>query len=584
MPPLKRRRRGRRDARVGQILDGRFQITRLVARGGMGKIYEAIQEPLGRRVALKVMDLGFAEDLDPDFQKRFFLEASTCAKLTHPNTIRVFDYGSTGGESDTFFIAMEFIDGATLLETIEEDAPLNPLRAIRIGRQICSSLREAHEMGLIHRDLKPSNVLLTTHGDQTDFVKVLDFGLVKLMQEDAEDMTKSGLFLGSPNYMSPEQIKADAIDQRSDIYSLGVLLYMGLTGVSPFKRESSVKVLLAQLEDPPEPFSEILPAGTVPAALEWVVMTCLQKDPSRRFATVSELSRALKACAAEIRGVIPSLEMRLEDGKLILPQSTDLFLQRSSLPSEITRGELETARRYGGIQRTVDGPGPAETSDTATSPAEPSLASAQYSTQADVPLPASKRGSPVTIAIVGALLAFVLVVALVSGLSGPATAPSSSQALESSDSANDVVPSEVAPSEVAPSQLIPSESPDSSARAAGPNSASDGEEPSRSTRGTSATSSPRSSKASKPRSGKKARKPGQRRSTRKSSLRRTEDRSVQVGVPPADPTKTDRPATSAGSEVESAPAKRSEVVPENDRAENDSPNEMKGDLRDPWGD
>lgn len=313
-------RRRRPDARIGQLLDGRFEITRLVARGGMGKIYEALQQPLGRRVALKVMDLGFAEDLDPDFQKRFFLEASTCANLSHPNTIRVFDYGSTGEESDTYFIAMEFIEGQTLLHRIEAEAPLDPLRVIHIARQICASLREAHEQGVIHRDLKPSNVLLTRHGDVTDFVKVLDFGLVKLMQEDAEEMTKSGLFLGSPNYMSPEQIRADGIDQRSDIYSLGVLLYMGLTATSPFKRESSVKVLLAQLEEPPAPFASVVPGGSIPASLEWVVMTCLEKSPANRFHSVSELSRALRACEAELRGMIPGeLQPSLEAGALVLP-------------------------------------------------------------------------------------------------------------------------------------------------------------------------------------------------------------------------------------------------------------------------
>ena len=372
-----RRRRKRPDARIGQLLDGRFEITRLVARGGMGKIYEAIQRPLDRRIALKVMDLGFAEDLDPDFQKRFFLEASTCAKLSHPNTVRVFDYGSTGEERDTYYIAMEFIEGRTLLRVIDESAPLTPLRITHIGRQICASLREAHEMGVIHRDLKPSNVLLTTHGDQSDFVKVLDFGLVKLMQEDAEDMTKTGLFLGSPNYMSPEQIRSDKLDQRSDLYSLGVLLYMGLTATSPFKRESSVKVLLAQLEDAPEPFSAILPPGTVPDSLEWVVMTCLQKDRTRRFLSVAELGRALKACAAEIRGLTGPLEMSLNDGRLVLPTEVSDLLDHNSQPQTVTRGELQAARSRSG--RTRSGVAPRMTGEDEPTqeddalPTEPSM-------------------------------------------------------------------------------------------------------------------------------------------------------------------------------------------------------------------
>ncbi len=319
----------KKDRRIGMLLDGRFLIKRLVARGGMGKIYEAEQQPLGRRVALKVMDLGYAEDLDPDFQKRFFLEASTCASLSHPNTIRVFDYGSVEEDTgETYYIVMEFIEGSTLLSVIDHDAPLDPLRVIHVARQICGSLGEAHGQGVIHRDLKPSNVLLTTHGEQQDFAKVLDFGLVKLLAEDAEEMTKSGLFLGSPNYMSPEQIRSNRIDQRADLYSLGVILYMGLTGKSPFKRNSSVNVLLAQLEDDPPPFDDFIEPGSIPNSLEWLVLTCLAKKPSDRFADVYELNRALKAVEAEIRGQVPMLDLQLDSsGRLELPHAVDEAIQ-----------------------------------------------------------------------------------------------------------------------------------------------------------------------------------------------------------------------------------------------------------------
>ena len=320
----------KKDRRVGLLMDGRFLIRRLVARGGMGKIYEAEQQPLGRRVALKVMDLGYAEDLDPDFQKRFFLEASTCASLSHPNTIRVFDYGSTKEENgaETYYIVMEFIEGETLLNVIDQAAPLDPLRVIHIARQICGSLGEAHAQGVIHRDLKPSNVLLTQHGEQQDFAKVLDFGLVKLLAEDAEEMTKSGLFLGSPNYMSPEQIRSNRIDQRADLYSLGVILYMALTGKSPFKRNSSVNVLLAQLEDDPPPFSDFIEPGSIPNSLEWLVHVLLAKKPGDRFADVYELNRALKAVQAEIRGQVPMLDLELDrEGRLLLPHAVDEAIQ-----------------------------------------------------------------------------------------------------------------------------------------------------------------------------------------------------------------------------------------------------------------
>ncbi|MCO4769872.1 MAG: serine/threonine protein kinase, partial [Deltaproteobacteria bacterium] len=306
----------RRDPLIGETLDGRYEVLRLIARGGMGRIYSAEQSALGRKVALKVMDLGYSEDLDPDFHKRFFLEASTCAQLSHPNTIRVFDYGADG---DICYIAMELVEGRTLLQAIHDSAPFPPARVLNIARQICGSLGEAHRKGIIHRDLKPSNVLLTQHGDETDYAKVLDFGLVKLLREDAQEITRSGLFLGSPNYMSPEQIRSTDVDQRSDLYSLGVILFMTLTGRAPFKRNSSINVLLAQLEEPPPMITDVAPETDASAALQWAVMTCLEKHPSARFGSVDELNKALKACQAEIRGDYDApLLLRLEAGSVVV--------------------------------------------------------------------------------------------------------------------------------------------------------------------------------------------------------------------------------------------------------------------------
>lgn len=306
----------RRDPLIGATLDGRYEVTKLIARGGMGRIYSGEQSALGRKVALKVMDLGYSEDLDPDFQKRFTLEASTCAQLSHPNTIRVFDYGADG---DIYYIAMELIEGQTLLQAIHHDAPFAASRLLHISRQICGSLSEAHRKGIIHRDLKPSNVLLSDQGDDEDFVKVLDFGLVKLLREDAQEITRSGLFLGSPNYMSPEQIRATGVDQRSDLYSLGVILFMALTGKAPFKRNTSINVLLAQLEEAPPAIASVVPDTDASPALQWTVMTCLEKDRAARFSGVDELNRALKACQKELRGELNGpLQLSLEAGRVII--------------------------------------------------------------------------------------------------------------------------------------------------------------------------------------------------------------------------------------------------------------------------
>ena len=564
LPTRKRRRRP--DARIGQLLDGRFEITRLVARGGMGKIYEAIQRPLDRRIALKVMDLGFAEDLDPDFQKRFFLEASTCAKLSHPNTVRVFDYGSTGEERDTYYIAMEFIEGRTLLRVIEESAPLTSLRVIHIGRQICASLREAHEMGVIHRDLKPSNVLLTTHGDQSDFVKVLDFGLVKLIQDDSEEMTKTGLFLGSPNYMSPEQIRSESLDQRSDLYSLGVLLYMGLTAISPFKRESSVKVLLAQLEDAAEPFSSILPAGTVPASLEWVVMTCLRKDRSKRFLSVAELSRALKACAAEIQGRTGPLELSLEDGRVKLPTKVADLLDHNSQPQTVTRGELQAARSRSG--RTYSGVGPSaaqrnKTRDTDDSlPTEPSMPALHK------PQKQAWNISGPTVAVI-ALATLVLIFTIAVVLLRETPPPSPIQRPEtptvSSDVAADRQATDPGPAGTAPGEGAPPTTGEDGVNS--PDEVPEAAERKPATRRSSAASEERT------------RRPKRRRRARpKTSQSRGSGEAANrtIDIPPAS---DDR------SEVGSVPRDRARKSRQDSGDSRPaSPKNKKGDLRDPWGD
>src|SRR6201992_3318 len=168
---------GAPDPLIGRVVNDRFKITALIARGGMGKVYRAEQAPLGRVCAVKVLNPSYAGEQDPEFHKRFFLEASIASKLTHPNTVTIFDYGKT--DDDIYYIAMELLEGRTLHRALREQGPFLPDRTMHIARQICRSLREAHGMGVIHRDLKPANVYLLQHGDEGDVVKVLDFGLVK---------------------------------------------------------------------------------------------------------------------------------------------------------------------------------------------------------------------------------------------------------------------------------------------------------------------------------------------------------------------------------------------------------------------
>ncbi|MCB9629339.1 MAG: serine/threonine protein kinase [Sandaracinaceae bacterium] len=284
------------DTLIGRVINDRFEIIDLIARGGMGRVYRAQQRPLGRQVALKILDPRYKGDEDPEFQTRFFLEASTAAKLSHPNTVTVFDYGKTTDE--IYFIVMELVEGRTLSALLKELGPIEPERAINIAVQIARSVREAHGLGVIHRDLKPANVLLTRHGDEEDFVKVLDFGLVKDVEAN-EELTQAGLFMGSPKYMSPEQIQGGDVDARTDIYALGVMLYLMLCGRVPFDRDNQVQILMAHMREAVPPM--VRDDGVaVPAALEAVVMNCLEKDANNRYSDMNELVAALKSASGQM--------------------------------------------------------------------------------------------------------------------------------------------------------------------------------------------------------------------------------------------------------------------------------------------
>ena len=289
----------------GTVLAGRFTIERLIAAGGMGRVYRAIQAPLDRVVALKTLSVGREGSLaDEAFKARFFNEASVCAKLTHPNTLRIYDFGET--EDGVYFIAMEFIDGRTLHDVIEDDGPLEAARVCHIARQVCASLQEAHEHGVVHRDIKPANILLASHSHDEDFVKVVDFGLVKQTKAtDAERAheTQAGVVLGSPMYMSPEQVSGEReLDGRTDVYALGVVLFCALTGEVPFDRLSMVSVMMAHMHAEIPAFREVSPDIELPAILEWITRTAMSKAPEDRFADMAELGAALRFAEEVIGG------------------------------------------------------------------------------------------------------------------------------------------------------------------------------------------------------------------------------------------------------------------------------------------
>jgi serine/threonine-protein kinase len=284
------------DPFLGKTINDRFKILSLIAKGGMGRVYRAEQAPLGRIVALKVLHPTYTGEEDPEFSKRFTLEASVVSRLKHPNTVTVYDYGQT--PEGVLFMAMELLEGRTLHRLLREEGALDPARAIHIALQVARSLREAHGQGVIHRDLKPANIFLIRHDDDDDFVKVLDFGLVKNLDEsDGEGLTKTGLFMGSPKYMAPEQIRGDRCTPATDVYALGVILFEMLTGKVPFERNNSANLLLAHVNDPVPTLQEANPLTQVTPPLEALVYRCLSKAADDRFQSMDELITALKHAA-----------------------------------------------------------------------------------------------------------------------------------------------------------------------------------------------------------------------------------------------------------------------------------------------
>jgi len=270
----------------GNRVDGRYEIVRFIASGGMGSIYEARQLPLGRPVALKVMRQELASD--ETLAKRFAREAQTVSQLQHSHTIVLFDYGID--PNGTLYLAMEWLDGQDLGALVKREGHLDPVRAAKIAAQVARSLSEAHNKGIVHRDLKPENIFLVAQEGDPDFVKVLDFGIAKMaIDEPRTQITRIGMVCGTPEFMSPEQGRSDPLDGRSDLYSLGSVLYNLLVGSAPFEASSPLAVVMKHQT---EPIPDI-PAD-IPCALKDIVWRATQKQVEHRYASAEEMAGALE--------------------------------------------------------------------------------------------------------------------------------------------------------------------------------------------------------------------------------------------------------------------------------------------------
>ncbi len=272
------------DARmIGRQIAGRYRVLAKIGEGGMGAVYRAEQISLKRTVALKL--------LKPDLVatslllRRFNAEAEAVAKLNHPNTVGIYDFGQDA--DGTLFIAMEFVEGQSLRKVVGQQAPLPPQRALYITAQIAASLADAHSLGIVHRDLKPDNVMLQDRGKHTDIARVLDFGIAKLRDDSrATAMTQAGDVLGTPQYMSPEQIKGEAIDGRTDVYALSAILYELLTGRMVFDATTVLSMLSMHLMDQPVAPSVRRPDLGLPPAIDQLVLAGLAKEPAQRIANM----------------------------------------------------------------------------------------------------------------------------------------------------------------------------------------------------------------------------------------------------------------------------------------------------------
>jgi serine/threonine-protein kinase len=289
---------------LGRVLAGRFTILARLGAGSMGTVYRARQAPMGREIALKI--LRSDRSFDEGSRARFLREARANSLLTSPHTVTVFDFGQT--EEGEFFLAMELLEGESLGQRIRRLGRVDVDATLEMARQALRSLSEAHAKGIVHRDLKPDNLFfarVSTKDGYEEIVKVLDFGIAKMLNGDDEAMspveTQAGTVFGTPRYMSPEQAQGKPLDPRTDLYSLGVILYHMLSGRPPFADEDAIVVMAHHIKTAPPPIRAIAPDAGVPREVDALVQRALSKDPAARF----ESAEAMAVELARVRERLP---------------------------------------------------------------------------------------------------------------------------------------------------------------------------------------------------------------------------------------------------------------------------------------
>ena len=317
---------------VGQVVADRYHVVKKLGEGGMGQVYLAEHVKMGRRSAIKVMNPAMVHD--PDAVARFNREASNASRITHPNVCAIYDFGET--PDGLIYLAMEFIEGEPLTNLLEREGALPVPRATAIFLQTADALQAAHDLGIVHRDLKPDNIMLTSRKGGGETVKVVDFGIAKAVggDEAGQKVTKTGLVVGTPEFMSPEQLSGDTLDGRSDLYSLALVFYRMLIGKLPFEATSVQETMIKRLTDEPIKLAEARPDLSFPAGLQPVLDTALARTPMERYQSVAKFAADVAAITGRPpTGAVPHTRSRGDtEGKTQLLAASAPTKKRSLIP------------------------------------------------------------------------------------------------------------------------------------------------------------------------------------------------------------------------------------------------------------
>ena len=287
---------------VGSIIGERYHVLKKLGEGGMGQVYLAEHVKMGRKSAVKVMNPGMVHDADAI--SRFNREAANASRINHPNVAGIYDFGETS--DGLIYLAMEFIEGESLTSLVEKSGALPPARAADIAKQAADGLSVAHDMGIVHRDLKPDNIMIAKNRDGSDCVKVVDFGIAKAAGAENQKVTKTGLVVGTPEYMSPEQLAGDKLDGRSDVYSLALVAFNMLTGKLPFEGETAQESMIMRLTDEPKSLAAMKPDTSWSPEVQAVMVKALQRRVGDRYQKAADFGVALWQAVERMPKAMPA--------------------------------------------------------------------------------------------------------------------------------------------------------------------------------------------------------------------------------------------------------------------------------------